>query len=129
MALLTLTTLLFGVCSQYDPGVMESVIRVRQSGRTAMNLPTNLPRVDGYVALKECSDIGKIVWMRKLGSDKWESFYVVDCAGIKDGGRDWMERNNIVAEIDGDTARRWDVVGRGFNVEIMMFKHVSSLAN
>ena len=129
MSLLILTTLIFGWCSQYSPGVMENVVRVRQAGLTAANLPMYLPRVDGFVALKECSEIGKIVWMRKLGENEWESFLVVDCAAHGDGTREWMDENNVIAEIDGETAKRWGVVGRGFNVEMMMFQTVRAIMN
>lgn len=124
-----ITTIIYGWCSQYDPGVMEAVIRTRQAGWTAMRLPVSLPEVSGYIAVQDCREIGNIVWMRKLGDDKWESFLVVDCAGKQDGGYEWMEQNNIIAEIDGETAKRWDVVGKGFNVEMMKFRPVTAIAN
>jgi hypothetical protein len=124
MAMLVLKTLLYGWCSQYHPLVMESVIRVRQAGLTQYNLPQHLPPVDGFVALKDCKYIGSIVWMRPLGDEQWESFLVVDCAGVEDGTKTWMEENNIIAEIDWETAQRWDTVGRGLNVEMMMLKYV-----
>jgi len=129
MKLLTLTILLYGWCSQYSPGVMENVVMVRQAGRTAINLSRNLPQVDGFVALKSCADIGQIVLLRKLGETRWERFLVVDCAAGDDGTIEWMDRNNIIAEIDGETAKRWDVVGTGFNVEMMRFKTVTALMN
>lgn len=107
------------IASQYAPGVMERVIRVRQQpGRTAHTLPAVLPDVDGYVAVMDCSRIGSVVLLRPVGASLWERFLVTDCAGIADGGRDWMLRNGIVAEIDHATAERWDVVGIGVHVEV-----------
>jgi len=112
------TVVRIGIASQYAPGVMEQVIRVRQTpGRTARTLPEPLPDVDGYVAVVDCNRIGSIAYLRPAGTTEWERFLVVDCAGIADGGRDWMLRNGIVAEVDHNTARRWETVGVGKKVE------------
>lgn len=130
MMLLIVLTLLFvplepippepvtGWASQYAKGVMERVLDYRIRHGTV--IPDN---VDGYVAAQECSDIGKIVYLRPLGSQNWESFWVADCAGPHlrpDGltGYQWMLRYNILVEVDWETAVRWDTVGRGIKVEM-----------
>ena len=114
-----------GFASQYALGVMPSTVRVRQSGSTAHNLPTDLPSVDGYVASQNCADIGSIIWLRPIGQTEWESFLVADCASLTAGSPRpgessyrWMVRNNILFEIDGLTARRWNTVGRRASIEM-----------
>jgi len=115
--LLAFSVLLAGWASQYGPGVMESVIRVRQAGRTAMTLPMELPETDGYVAMVECDRIGDVVYLRPLGDEVFESFLVVDCSGHAET-TDWMERNNILVEVDYETALRWDTIGHGQQIEM-----------
>jgi hypothetical protein len=101
---------LIGVLSQYSPGVFEQVVRVRQAGRTAMNLPAALPTVDGFLAARDCDTIGQ-VWTVRYRSHV-ERLLVADCAGDS-ATRAWMDRNRILGEVDGATAARWDVIGRG----------------
>jgi hypothetical protein len=140
---------LTGVASQYGRGRMESTIRVRQSGRTAYDLPTPVPEADVYFAALDCRDIGKWFMIRPTGVDEegrpqpWESAYATDCAGLRDGGigfmlfnrhtpmsryqaERWIERVNTgeydpvyVAEVDYETAVRWNTVGRGREVELV----------
>jgi len=96
---------------------MESVIRVRQSGRTRMGLPAELPEVDGYIAVEKCSQIGEIWYLRPEGGEGVESFLVVDCSGsIKTS--EWMMRNNILVEVDWGTVLRWGgAYHRGIRLE------------
>ena len=119
--------ILFGRASQYAPSVMDSVIAVRQSGRTAYSLPTQLPIVDGYVAVADCERIGSIISVRPVGTEKWESFLVVDCASKSDhqsetdprSGYQWMMDGNVLVEVDHKTAVRWDTVGRAIDIEVI----------
>jgi len=107
-----------GWASQYAPGKMEQVIRNRQRGCCGRySLPAGLPPVDGYVAVQERADIGRLFWIRPLGSDEWERFLAVDCGGFADGGYRWMIRNSILFEVDYQTAVRWGTVGRLIEVE------------
>ncbi|HEY3290822.1 MAG TPA: hypothetical protein VGK87_11895 [Anaerolineae bacterium] len=107
-----LTTVLMvctlGTASQYGPGVMESVIYNRQA---IGSLPMELPRVDGYIAVYDCSKVGS-VWQVND-----ERFLVADCAG-DDYTRLWMMWNAIGVEVDYDTAVRWHTVGVGKVVNI-----------
>jgi len=45
---------------------------------------------------------------------------VADCSMPPgtDGAYEWMTNNNIVGEIDYDTAVRWGVVGRAARVQV-----------
>lgn len=104
-----------GIASQYGNGVAESVIRVRQTHNVSRPLPLNLPRVDGYVAVRDCDRIGETWWLRPEGGE-WELFLVMDCAGSRET-RNWMDRNRILVEVDWETAVRWGTVGRGVKVE------------
>ena len=105
-----------GWASQYAPGKMEAVIRVRQAGRTAYTLPAVLPAVDGYAAVLACERIGEVLYVQHAGVV--ESFLVVDCAGDEET-RQWMARNNILLEVDYETAIRWNTVGRGAQVAVV----------
>ena len=107
-----------GIASQYAPGVMERVVRVRQAGRTARNLPHDLPAVDGFVAAERCADIGQ-VWTVMHG-ERVERMLVADCSGHASTTQ-WMRRNRILIEVDGATARRWGVVGRGAPVTVCRY--------
>jgi len=117
--------ILTGWASQYGPGVAERVIAVRQGGRTAATLPANLPEVDGFIAVRECPDIGGIWLLRPEGAQTWERFLVIDCASRSDhqseqdprSGWEWMVGGGIVAEVDFETAKRWGTIGRGIRVE------------
>ena len=104
---------LISTISQYSPGRMELTIERRQTHQTAIDLPERLPRVDGYIAVKECSEIGDIWWAMST-SRQWERFLVVDCArpDDSDNTRTWMDERNIAFEVDGETAKRWGIVGR-----------------
>jgi len=105
------TVVATGVASQYDPGVMERTIRVRQAGRVAMPLPQTLPETDGAIAVLECGRIGE-TWYFMFPDGTIELFLIADCAGDA-STRNWMVRNNILAEVDGPTALRHRFVGRG----------------
>jgi len=120
-----ITATLTGWASQYAPGVMARVIATRQAGLTARDLPLDLPPVDGYVAARYPDDIGRVVLLRPIGRREWERFLVVDCAGRNDrresdglSGLAWMERYNVLVEVDYETAVRWDTVGRGIMVQM-----------
>jgi len=120
-AVLVLAVLVSGVASQYAPGKMEAVIAYRQTHPTAYAPPNPLPAVDGFIAVLDCSDLGKTWYFRYDGVV--ESFLVVDCAGDA-ATREWMTRNGIIAEVDGETARRWGVVGVGAQVERVEYREV-----
>ncbi len=113
-----------GLMSQYDPTVMErSVINNQANG----HLPEEVPHTDGFVALADCGEVGRIVFMRPLGNSNWESFLVADCASKTDSqsdtdsrsGYEWMLTEGIIAEVDYQTALRWKTAGKGgFRVEM-----------
>lgn len=116
-ALAAVVVIASGWASQYDPSVMERVVAVRQiPRRTAHPLPFSLPQHDVTIAARDCGDIGQVWLVRKEGAGRWERALVADCAGSA-ATRAWMDRGNILLEIDGATARRWGVVGRGARIE------------
>ena len=105
-----------GIASQYGNGVSERVIHVRQTKRVHAPLPLELPVTNGYIAVKDCEHIGEVWYLRPIGGNKVESFLVIDCAGSTETIA-WMNRNNILVEVDYNTAKRWNTVGRGIKIE------------
>lgn len=105
-----------GIASQYGRGVMQTVVAYRQRHG---QIPADLTRYDGFVAVPYARDIGREYWIRPVGSDKWELFLAVDCGGVADGGQQWMLRNGILVEIDYNSAIRWNVLHRAVKIEMM----------
>jgi hypothetical protein len=101
-----LTLLVVGYASAYSPGVFEEVIHVRQNNLTAYPLPRDL-EIDRYIAVEDCSHIGKEALV--FFDDQYERVLIADCAGIADGGRAWMQRNNIAGELDWDTFSEYKI--------------------
>lgn len=108
---------LYGLASQYAPGVMQEVINNRQR----MNqIPENLTAYDGFIAVRDCKDIGKEYYLYYPGKNIIEKFLAVDCASKSDrqsstdarSGYKWMLDGNILVEVDYETAERWGIVGR-----------------
>jgi hypothetical protein len=108
----------FSIISQYREGIMEQVIANRQSGSAWVSLPMNLPRTDGYIAVRDCNELENIWWV-KSPNGIWESMLVVDCArpAGTDGAAEWMDDENVAMEVDYETAVRWGTVGRGIWAE------------
>jgi hypothetical protein len=104
--------------SQYDPGVMQSVIETRQSGHTAYTIQQDLSHYDGFIAMESCSELGNEYFIRPVGQQLWELFLVTDCSGHNSTSQ-WMLQNNILIEVDYETALRWNTVGRGIQIEIL----------
>ena len=100
-----------GTLSQYAPGKAQRTITVRQTRPTAYPLPTELYPTDGYIAVLDCSEIGN-VWTLRFPNSTLETFLVIDCAGDTTT-RKWMIRNNIIGEVDYETALRHNSVGYG----------------
>lgn len=113
-----------GKASQYAPGVMERVVRTRQKWG---QIPQDVSGYAGYVAARDCADIGRVVWLRPCGHGQWQAFLVVDCASKSDrqsdtdlrSGYEWMLSEGVLFELDGETARDWNTVGRMICIEML----------
>lgn len=116
LKLIMLVMLMQGTLSQYAPGVMQRVIHTRQAGLTAHKLPADLSAYDGFVAVEDCSQVGKEVYLRPKGGE-WELFLIADCSGHTATSQ-WMQRNNIIGEVDYETAVRWGTLHRGIKAEM-----------
>lgn len=86
---------LVGIASRYDPGVMEQVVRNRH-----LQAPVHTAKI----AVLQAEDIGKRFLVCR--EEHCEIAWAVDCAGIADGGYAWMVRNNVILELDYETAVR-----------------------
>jgi len=115
-----------GTLSQYGPGRMESNIALRQAGETAHDLPMDLSRYEGFVAVLNCDDVGKTVYLRPVSCPEceWRKFLAADCAGKADGGYAWMKEGNIIGEIGHRDVLYYsellgkDYMGRGIPAEM-----------
>jgi hypothetical protein len=122
--------IVIGFASQYGFGVFERVIRVRQAGRTAYDLPDQLPVTDGYAASQECSQIGNVWWVRTSPGGKWYSILVADCASKSDArvydglsGWQWMTRHNVLVELNPELVLEMGgSIGRMMDVEVFYGK-------
>ena len=91
-----------GIASHYAKGVMERTLEIR--GMSS----------DGYwgaVALMNCGDIGKTVYLKRNQANLWEGpFLVADCSM-----REYLYYNVVVAgfavEVDYETSLRWKMPG------------------
>lgn len=109
---------LVGIASQYAPGVMDKTIAIRQiPGKTAYTVPQDLSKYDGFVAMESCSELGNEYYVKPAESTTWELFLVVDCSGHSSTS-EWMKRNNIIVEVDYETAKRWNTIGKGVKIEM-----------
>ncbi len=95
---------------------MQEVIAYRQR---VGQIPQDLSLYDGFIAVLEVDDIGRTYLLRPVTSPHWEVFLAVDCAGIADGGYAWMTNSGIIAEVDWESAVRWDTVGHGIEIEMI----------
>ena len=84
---------------------MERVIKVRQSYG---QLDVDLNDYDGFVAHYDQSRIGETVYLKPIGYSRIEKFLITDCCSYSDGSCGWMERNNILVEVDAETIDRWE---------------------
>ena len=110
-----IVTIIIGWASHYAPGVMERVIENRLRWNHIQQY-----QVDGvncYVAGRYASEIGKIVWIRAL-QGSWTRCLVVDCAGIADGGLEWMLTHNVLYELDFNTMNHIGRLGRGLRISV-----------
>lgn len=113
-----------GKASQYAEGVMPRVVGLRQEWG---QLPKDVSMYDGFIAVRECSDIGKTYYVRPAGAKKWERVLAADCASKSDrqsetdlrSGYEWMLDTGTIAEVDFKTALRWDTVGRMIDIEML----------
>jgi hypothetical protein len=88
-------TQLTGFLSGYDKLPTDGTIQNRQNWG---QIPSDLSKFDALIAVLDCNRIGETGTLHtNLGN-----FYILvfDCAGIADGGANWMIDGNYVAELD-----------------------------
>lgn len=99
-----------GWVSQYESQILTTAtIEARQGWK---QLPEDVSSYDAYIAVLDCDLIGRhgvIVW---TDYGTVESAIVVDCSGHT-STTDWMQANNIIMEVDHETAKRHGFVGQG----------------
>lgn len=113
-----------GQAAYYSPGVFEQVVAIRQSGWTAGPLPEELPPVIGFVARRDCSEIGRLMLIFWENGDLEGPFLIADCANQIEGHDKLMKKKNIIVEIDHNTAKRRQILGYGpeqINVIVVIY--------
>jgi len=120
---LIFTTLfiLSGFTSRYDYGVFEKVLATRQAGLTAHDVGKVNAYIDGFIAVEDCSLINKEVMA--CFENGCEHLLVVDCAGIADGGRTWMQTHSIAGEVDPDTFKEHKVEGESLKMHLYLIEY------
>jgi len=110
----TLLLISYGWTSHYAPNVMDMVIENRVEWG---HIEPDISRFDGFVAVPSCDRIGDELLVRVY---EWELMLVTDCAkeDDSDGAYSWMTENDILIEVDWETAMRWGAVGGGTRVEV-----------
>ena len=113
-ALLLLANLQIGHAAYYNPQIFEQVVAVRLAGWTAGSLTEDdLRGVIGYVAVPDCNEIGRRVWLFHE-SEGWRGPYLVaDCANHIENHHVRMRKRGIICEVDFQTAKRWGILGMG----------------
>jgi len=92
--------ILVGLATFYAPGVFERVANYR-----------GLSCADciGYAAMVDPQWIGQRVWIGRVGQPSEGPFLVVDCGQAEH--RAGQKARGLVAEVDFETARRWNMRG------------------
>jgi hypothetical protein len=96
-----------GYLSAYAQFPTDATIEYRQE---LGQIPHDLSEFDAYIAVLDCSQIGET---GNLYTDVGTLYVLVfDCAGIEDGGADWMIDNNYIAELDWYTWQEYpEIIG------------------
>lgn len=102
--LLALALLTAGDATYYAPGVMAEVY----ANRLAWGQVQPCAECVGYVALMDCRDIGRLVWL-DWGDGRDGPYLVIDCAAAAHVAG-LRERNRVV-EVDYATAMRHHMAG------------------
>ena len=112
--------LMQGSLSRYDAGVMERNNEWRHTNGVPGGFNPH-GEYDGYLALFDCDDVGKVV-TALITIDRVQSgpyrFYVADCTESPYTKR-WMLDNRIAGELDYEAWQRFGIVdGRGAWLQI-----------
>lgn len=122
IAMLSLAPIETGYASWYAPGVMERVVATRQRWG---QLPGDVTRYDGFVAVRECGDIGTELWIKPARGERYELFLAADCAAPP--AYQWMVRGGILVEVDADTRERWGLRHGLDNKRIVIAKSIEDM--
>lgn len=74
-----------GFLSAYGKMPTDGTIAYHQD---AKSIPDDLSPYDGVIAVMNCGDVGREA--RLIVGDEVFNVMIFDCAGIEDGGADWM---------------------------------------
>ena len=103
-----------GWLSQYSQTPTDATIEYRKSvGQMPEDFPAQGDGIipySGVVAVEDCYHIGKDAYLYAVGN--WHRVLVFDCLG-RDVEPNWMEENNIIAEMGYYLTRDLNLVGQG----------------
>lgn len=101
-----------GYISQFAKSPTDGTLHYRQY--ESMELDPDIP-YDGYIAVKDCSRVGDEAFLKLEYDDyssDWLHVAVFDCSGHVSTS-EWMDSDNIIAEVDWYTAEEHGFLGRG----------------
>lgn len=127
--LLTLALILAGIphqqgwASQYSANMMKPTIVARIDMGHITHKQVKM--ADVYVAVVDCNRLGEMGFISINGASP-EVYLVADCARRDDGdgAKSWMEKNNIIVELNHAAAVRHGVEGEG-GVRALMWSNPS----
>ena len=113
-----------GWVSQYAPGLMDRVVEQRMEWG---QMPTDVWDYDIRTAVLDCAYIGYVGSVLWHDTHTTESVIVTDCAcRCHPTTINWFTRDDIIIEVDYETAERHDFVGRGGKkVTVLLYGHWS----
>jgi len=95
-----------GMASRYAPGKMMEPIYNRSNGFAAPAIRDDWQGFDGYAAARYPSEINSEYLVCPFDrSLPCLNVLIVDCAGIKDGGLQWMYDTDVVLEMNDEAMR------------------------
>ena len=96
-----------GWLSQYARTPTDATIAYRQE---VGDIPQDLSMYEGVIAVEDCAHIGKDAYLYVAG--RWRRVIVFDCLG-REVQPNWMQQNNIVAEMGYYLTQELELVGQG----------------
>lgn len=119
--MIILSLLTIGNTSAYAPGVFREVVYNRQAGITSHDLGEVPEDVTGFIAVSDCSLIGRKI-LACFDGGGCEKLLIADCAGVADGGKTWMQEGGYAGEVSWNIWEKYKIPNEVLRVRLYLFK-------